>query len=760
MSRTLTAAAIVFLFAVGSVWAAEDVVTDASERPREEKQDPEITKLFNTAVDLLGQKKYDEARVMFEKVLSLNPNASMALTLRNQAKQQAIIDAFMEAPDDTRDTLKKFLSIAERGRRDWLRDQKRIAELVENLTIGNFDKMWAAIYELRTAGQHAVPQLVETLRKTKPDVHSKISMSLMHTGQPVVLPLSEALKVKDSVVKHELVFVLGQIKDSRALPALAALYTGNELPSVKESALEAIKRIIGDGQVKSAPVCYLEEAYAYYQKKFDVLQAPHEDFIIWNWDAETQSLTQRNVPEYAFYLEMAEKLCYEALTIDDSFQSVYPLLICTYFQQLHTIDLHLDEVEKGQTADLTPEDIAGLKARKDRITNILSTTSALGKQHFYAALNLALADGNAAVAVSCESALRQLGSMGDLPVIVGDKKDRKIAVAAAADPLVAALDSDNKQIRYNAAAALAAMAGRSAFRGLDKVIPTLCDALGERGARVALVADSDIQVINQLKVELGEQSFIVDAAADESAALNTGYAVPMKDVLIVDAGFKKAIDRFLTDYRSRKVPVILLVTDANAKETKATYDGRVAAFVAKPVQPADMQAALVEAFKDIKDTSGKAVALGMNYTAAKALANIDVTATALPVQDAIDALAKSLALPDEVRLESMKALTNIGTHFAAAQAVQNDLCMVAGNGANSTSARLASLEALTAIAIKNSGTTDAVKEVAEKLLLDKEAEIRKAAALLIGASASSTGPVMRLLGNANWVGEPVKVGAP
>jgi len=205
--------------------------------------------------------------------------------------------------------------------------------------------------------------------------------------------------------------------------------------------------------------------------------------------------------------------------------------------------------------------------------------------------------------------------------------------------------------------------------------------------------------------------------------------------------------------------VILLVTEANAKDIKFSYENKVSGFVMKPVLAENMQAALTETFKNVKDTSGKALALEMNYTAAKALAGIDVVNTALPVQNAIDALTKSLTLPDEVRLESMKALANIAVYHTEAQSAQNDLCTVAA-GPNSIGARLAALEALTSIAVANGGTADTVKQVAEKLLLDKEPSIRLAASQLVGASATSTSPVKRLLNNADWVGNAVKIGNP
>ena len=751
MTKVMTAAAMVLLVAFGAAWAAQEVAKDTA--PATAVDNPELVKLFNKAVDLLEQKKYEEARGLLDKVVAMNPDSSIALKLRNQAKQQALLDAFIEAPPETVDSIKKFFALAERGRREWLRDQKRIGESMAKLVAAKEPTdIWTAIAELKTAGQHAAPQLFEAIKKGKGG--TTVDMAIMSCGSPVVLPLCEALNVQDDLVKQELIFVLGQIRDTRALPALAAIAAGDAPASVKENAIDSIKRIAGDN-LQSAPVYYYEQAQAYYRQRYDVLQSPHDDFIIWSWNAKDQSLVGRTVPEYAFYLEMTEKLCYQAIALDETFESVYPLLICSYLQQLNSYNSMLDAVDKGVVESLSEEEIAGLKARKDRVAGILSTATALGKQHFYGALNYALKEGNSTVAVACEGILRRLGSPADLPVIVGGKGDRNMpAAAATADPLVAALDSDSKEVRYNAAAALAAISTR-AFPGSDKVLPVLCQALGERGARVVLVADADVQVTNQLKSDLNEAGFMVDIASDPDTALIAGFSVPVKDALIVDAGLTKSIDRFLTDFRTSRMPLILLCTEDNAEAAKTAYEGKASGIVMKPVELPALQAALQTAFKGAKDTSGKALALKMNYMAANAIAQLDPAGTVLPLDAAVDALAKSLELPDEVKLESMKALGKIGS-----QAAEPDLASVAANAANSAAARGAALDALTAIAIKHGTVSFGVRELAEKLLGDGEASIREAAARLLGASASSATPIKQLIDNPNWIDDVALKAAP
>ena len=748
MVRAITAAAVVIILCLGTAWAADEGFRDLlKDDPVSQKaqKEAEITKHFKSAMNLLEKAKYPEAKAELEAALTLSPEPMLARKLRNETSQQVILGTFTAAPFDTIDVLKQFLAIAEKGRREWMQDKARIAELVDTVIKGEFDRMWVAIHELETAGHYAVPQLVERLKDANRETRSKVSMALIANGPPAVLPLCEALKSSDPLSKQQIVFILGQIKDSRALPALAA--AAGASPALKADALETIKAITGTADIRPAAVYYLDLAESYYKRRIEVQQSGADDYVIWTWDDKAQKLNSRAVPEYAFYLEMAEKCCYEAAALDPSFDAVFPQLVCIYYQQLHVCNLLADAAAKGR-AELSEDEIAGIKARRDRVAEILRTAPALGKQHYYGALKLALADKNDPVASMCAEELRRLGSSADLPVpVVGKNGGRNITeVAANADPLIAALDSPDKEVRYRAAATLASLAGRS-FDNAEKVANIVCQALGERGTLVALVANADIQVVNQLKGDLKNLGYIVDTAADANAAVAAAFVVPMKDVLILDAAFDKAIATLAGDYRTRNIPFVIVGDQAAAKDLKEKYGDKLLGVVGKPVDAAALRKLLNQAVSaEIKETS-KGFALRMNHLAAQTLANVDVATTSLPMQSAEGALIRALELPDEIRLEAMIALGNIGS-----AAAQPGLALVAKDTKNSQEARVGALEALAAIGVKLGGLTSGVTETAEQLLLDADAQIRNAAARLIGVAASTASPVKRLIGDAKWVG--------
>jgi len=748
--RALKTAAIVLLLAFGTAWAQEGFTTlleDTGETGVGEKTIL-FSDDFNQAMKLLEQGKYEDARVALEKIIARNPDSAVARRLRDSAKQQVIFNAFIDAPQPTLETLKRFLSLAEQGRREWLRDEERISKLVNDVVEGEFDEMWLAIHELNLAGQHAVPELVDLLRQEDQEARTKVAMALISVGSPGVLPLCEALQTTDELTKQEIIFILGEIGDKKALPALAEISLAADKPSIRESAARTIEKI-GGSAAKSPQEYYLDLANAYFTKDVSIIQSSADDFLIWNWDADSRKLVSRRTPEYSYYLETAEICCYKALAVDIAYQKAYPLLLNIYVQQLNTNRTLLEAVAAG-LGEVSEAELEAITARKERAEDILRSARSFGKVNYYDALARALADSNTDSTVSIIGALAELGSSQDLPVPVETRHRHRddLPIQADADSLVAALNSDAKLVRYHAAVALAGLADRS-FPGIEKIVPLLSQALGERGANVIMVADSNIQVLNQLRSRLTESGYLVDTAADPASAVNIGFSVPMKDVMVIDAELTQAIDTFIGDFRTQQIPIILLTTEDNAERTKIHYEDKVTAILSKPASEAELEALLKASIAEADRSSAKSTALNLNYLAANALANVNVYNTALPMGEAVPALVGALELPDAVRLEALKALANIADPVA-----QNPLASAAADTANSLECRLSALEALKAIAVRRGGIYSNVTETAQKLLVDSEPDIRTAAATLIGASnrLGISAAAEALIADGKWVG--------
>jgi len=377
--RALKTAAIVLLLALGTARAQDGFTTLLEDTGQTGVAEKTIlfSDDFNQAMKLLEQGKYEDARVALEKVIARNPDSAVARQLRDSAKQQIILNAFIEAPQPTLDTLKRFLSLAEQGRREWLRDEEHINKLITDVVEGDFDEMWLAIHELNLAGQHAIPGLVDLLRQEDQDVRTKVAMALIAVGSPGVMPLCEALQTTDELTKQEIIFILGEIGDRKALPALAEMALKADKPSIRETARRTIEKI-GGRAGKPPQEYYLDLANAYFTKDVSIIQSSADDFLIWSWDAGSGKLVSRNTPEYSYYLEMAEICCYKALAVDIACQRAYPLLLNIYVQQFNTNRTLLDAIAAG-LGEVSEAELAAITARKERAEDILRSARSFGK---------------------------------------------------------------------------------------------------------------------------------------------------------------------------------------------------------------------------------------------------------------------------------------------------------------------------------------------------------------------------------------------
>ena len=326
------------------------------------------------------------------------------------------------------------------------------------------------------------------------------------------------------------------------------------------------------------------------------------------------------------------------------------------------------------------------------------------------------------------------------PLSIGATKPTAPAVALDAASISNALTSPSKQVRYHAAAALAKIGTKMPYQNCERVIPLLSQALSERGARVALVAARNVPLVNVLKEALKQKGYIVDIATTENAAINVGLSAPLKDVIIIEATMKTAFKVFSRDYRTAGRAKVLIAGEGNIPSLRDGLGDLVAGFISTPADANSVEAALIDVLKDLPAPPAKTLAAKFNLLAAQALAN--TCPKRYPLASATPALINALKLPDSVKLPSMKALARIG----AAEATPA-LILLAGDSAASARARIAAIETIDAIARKAGALDAKAKEQLDRLMLDANIDIGRAAAIVLGANDPVDSALKRLLAN-------------
>ena len=97
-------------------------------------------------------------------------------------------------------------------------------------------------------------------------------------------------------------------------------------------------------------------------------------------------------------------------------------------------------------------------------------------------------------------------------------------------PLVDAMRSPDRQVRFEAAYAIGSALPQRSFQGQDNVVPLLAEAVGQSGTAGVLVVGSQedrARIASELK------GYAVDGGADASAALSNAGALPGVDVIVM-----------------------------------------------------------------------------------------------------------------------------------------------------------------------------------------------------------------------------------
>jgi CheY-like chemotaxis protein len=258
-------------------------------------------------------------------------------------------------------------------------------------------------------------------------------------------------------------------------------------------------------------------------------------------------------------------------------------------------------------------------------------------------------------------------------------------------PLAEALASEDKRVRYSAARAMVTINPQRRKLGMELVIPSLVDALGEQGIRVALVVydvqdDNDRNFINGFRRTLTRLNLFPVIATSGSEGVVKAKQFPTEDVIIIqrkiasqiyfreDAVRKPVVetvfDTLRDDVRTKNIPrVILSQGEAEDLDARKAYDMTAQGWIKKDTHELDLKALLEKLFdlpeakKDAKDRADE-----MSRMAAETLASIDPTNTLYPFRDAVDALIKTVnpevLREDFIRIPACRALGRYGDQRA------------------------------------------------------------------------------------------------
>lgn len=581
--RSLFALSAAALFGVSSVHA----------------QDAQDT--FKEGVRLLRLGKEDAALKKFQAALSADPSNEDAYNLWKDL-DYSVWAQMMAKKGEFAKIARHFLSLATVERKARSADPERIKPLVEKALSNDYEVRRDALVKLATEhGEFAVPYFVDALANADNESQQVFAVSaLEQIGRPATLPTLALLKSDNRTLRLNATAALLYIKDQRALPALKLLSERDKDAGVREVATKAVAKI-GGNRVPSSLALFLDHSHRYLNGDPLLIQDGDVSPVLWTWTGG--ALKSRPVPHQLFGLELAKGAAYGALDVDPANFEGMVALSRAYIAEKTVTE---------NTLARNPED-EGLKAAKAAIDEMGINVLASGTRVMRKAAQQNIEEGMIPAAVV---ALRSLATLEDPKHLEGS-------------PLLSALKSPDKRLRYAAALTLSGMKDATMAAPLkDLVVANLSQAVLEQAVRVVKVIDPSADN-RKIAMEASSKSggVIVDASAKStSGALADLVNYPNVDVIVINEDLDDltplSVIKYVQSNNALSGAKIILVSKDVAK-ARETYGDKVHAYIKGPLTGEALKNRVDEVLKGMPLDENRARASEYAISAAKALAELD-----------------------------------------------------------------------------------------------------------------------------------------
>jgi HEAT repeat protein/CheY-like chemotaxis protein len=693
---------------------AASAPTTAPERPSlapEKTHDQKLADMWENFIHYVRIAQ-GEAAISFGKAL-----------LASGAKATEIYDLSVETPgslatlsrgrqlEGMKDIVDQILKVIEDGYKTERSDPEQIKQAIELL--GGTQRAYLRGRDrLIVSGEYAVPQLLRKLEEPEISnaLREKIIVVLPQLGKGAVLPLASALLTKDPMLLQIIANTLGRIEYSQALPALKELYDRTDLQPETRRTLRAalVSCAGGDTQVLEKPVAqlYYDLALKFYYRAESLVpdeRDPTANF--WYWDNDLAGLTFKPVPRQIYCDVYGMAMGRRTLQHDPKFYPAVSLWLAADVKR--ESDLPKGMTDPTRTPEEPPAQFYVLSA---------------GAKYQQEMLARALNDQDWPVAIA---SIEALGRTAGAETLVEP-------VAGGAQPLVQALTSPNRLVRYWAGLSLASALPKKRFMGCELVVPILSSATHASGKKTAIVVAAAQERRNTLKDALRGAGYEVADSNDPGKALQGAREAGGVDVAVLDNDPDAMVGKRLIrgDALLPGLPIVI-AAQTERFQAEAKSDPRI-----RLVSSTATAAELAKAVADVVQTSagaplGPEEAMQWAVRSALALRNLGLTGnTVLEISRARPSLIEALGDPrPDVKVSSAAALATM-----SAPQAQRAIAKLALDSTVDEKVRLAVFGALGESARRyGNALTDEQSAAIVTLVSKGTGDLRAAAAEILGA---------------------------
>lgn len=448
-----------------------------------------------------------------------------------------------------KDNVTKITAVLQQGYEARRSDPKFIEQHIQRLSV-NQRAYDLAIERLRQSGELAVPLMLQDLRDPAQTANrDAIRRALRDLGRLALNPLLAATNANDPDLQIEVIQALGDMGYDVASPYLARLAQDPKTSgAIKDASRRALAQLNTDPNTPAAGLFYQLGEKFYYDRAAVVSDTRGPQAFVWYWDNQ-KGLIKVNVPHEIFNEIMAMREAEYALELGGQGGDALSLWLASNYKR---------EVElpQGQTDATRPENSP----------NAHYYGVAAGAQYLNAALNRALHDHNGAVALKVIKSLQEIA--GQSNAFSGE----------AGAPLIAAMSYPDRQVRFEAAFAIAGAMPQQPFEGSQRVVPLLAEALAQTGQISVLVVAPSQDKVNTLVQGLKAAGYQATGSTSGEAILATANSMPAVDVILIseDLGAGPIDQLFAMAAQNPKLEgaarLVMTKTAASPYETRKASD--------------------------------------------------------------------------------------------------------------------------------------------------------------------------------------------
>ena len=579
------------------------------------------------AVTLLRVNKQAEGITKLREILAADPSNADALALYKSVSQDEWY-MLMTSKGEISQIAQSLLDRAKVDLKARSRDAAAISALVATATAKDSDygTRQAAINKLvADHGEFAVPALLEKLGDAD-DAEGQIQAiaTLAQLRSSAVLPLLESLKSSNALAVQNAAAALHHIGDKRALPTMAH-YANDQRPNVSAIAGKFVAKH-GGGGAGGAVDMMLAQALDYLRGH--VSAGAFSEVV---WSLSENKLVATDVSSMLYPSELAKALAADAVRIAPNSVDARSMLAQANLQQANLIEAAIAQGDEKA------------KALEPVAAELMIAAYSTGTDALRAALAAGVQNNMAPVALGAIAALASA----------------ELVDATNQSSLVAAMDSNNKQVRYAAAEALVRASGGAKVPQSDRVVAVLAEAVTEQKVNTIQVIGSTGEVSAAVASAGRVAGLAVDSSSDAIKGMQSLLTNPNVDVVVIneilpDRLPEEIIGNIKKDSRMANTKVVIIAKDEEA--AKARFGDSVG-IIKAPLTGDNMVEAVNKALEGVSNPSN---ARAEAYATQASAALLSMASSNAAIGGALVNLGLQLNRNDAVAVPAAKALGHAG----------------------------------------------------------------------------------------------------